>query len=234
MKQGKGEEVILNVYDLMDNSWLYPIGLGAYHSGVVIFNKEYTFSDGGVFFTPPKDVEAKFRTSISMGYFNGTFRDFEKALLDVKAEFQPGTYNLYTKNCNSFSNALCQRILNKSIPGWINRMAGYGGTFQHMFGGDQNTQNQAPVRQQNSSSSSYNSYNTYNTQQQKKSTQTYQQHQTHQPQQNQNQQNQQPKQQMSYDEVRRHNAEMMRKKREEAMAKNASQQSDQSEQKDQK
>ena len=155
MRQMKGEPIIVNVYDLMNNSFLYPIGLGAYHTGVEIFGREYTFSESGVFHTSPRDVEAPFRTSIEMGVFKGSMNDFEKALIDVKLQFQPGTYNLYSKNCNSFSNALCMRLLNKPIPAWINRMAGYGNMFSGMMGGD--NPGQAPVQQQGTSQS-YNSY----------------------------------------------------------------------------
>lgn len=147
MKQRKGEEILLNIYDLMDNTYLYPIGLGAYHSGVQIYDREYTFSDGGVFNTQPKEVDAPLRTTISMGFFTGTYKEFEQILDEIKIQFQPGTYDLYSKNCNCFSNVLCQRLINKSIPGWINRMAGMGNTFQNLFGGSSNKQTQAPIQE---------------------------------------------------------------------------------------
>lgn len=129
MRQTKGEPITINVYDLMDNTYLYPIGLGAYHSGVVAFGREYTFSDGGIFDTRIRDVEAPFRTSIDMGTFKGTYQEFQHIISSMRSEFASGTYNLYTKNCNCFSNALCQRLLNKEIPYWINRMARMGNTF---------------------------------------------------------------------------------------------------------
>ncbi|KAJ1443403.1 hypothetical protein B484DRAFT_389526 [Ochromonadaceae sp. CCMP2298] len=39
-------EVFLNVYDLHENNdMLFPLGLGAYHSGVQVGRTEYTFGE---------------------------------------------------------------------------------------------------------------------------------------------------------------------------------------------
>ncbi|EKE41621.1 hypothetical protein ENUP19_0298G0075 [Entamoeba nuttalli] len=148
MKQvPKGEEVILHVYDLMDNTYLYPVGMGAYHSGVCIFGREYSFSDGGIFDTRPKDVEAPFRTSINMGMFRGSYKDFQYVVDSLRSEFAPGTYNLYNKNCNCFSNALCLKLVQQPIPTWVNRMAWYGSQFEKFFGAGPQTQQSGPIQQ---------------------------------------------------------------------------------------
>ncbi len=42
-------KVYLNVYDLMDNEYLYAIGFGAYHSGITLFNF-FSFSYKLLFF----------------------------------------------------------------------------------------------------------------------------------------------------------------------------------------
>ena len=48
--------VKLNVYDLNEmNDTTYPFGFGAFHSGVEIFGREYTFAKGGIFYTLPKE-----------------------------------------------------------------------------------------------------------------------------------------------------------------------------------
>ena len=51
-RTGMGTKVVLNVYDLgPTNEYLYPWGLGTYHSGLQVFGQEYTFAGGsGVFF----------------------------------------------------------------------------------------------------------------------------------------------------------------------------------------
>ena len=46
---------------------------------------------------------------------------------DLKSQFQGEQYNLMTKNCNHFSEALATRLLNKPFPGYVNRLANLGG-----------------------------------------------------------------------------------------------------------
>ena len=123
MTRRQGEQVVLHVYDLGDNTWLYPFGLGAYHSGVVAFGREFTFSRSGVFDTRPRDVPAPFRVAVPLGVFMGSSREFRDAVADVARDFAPGTYDLYRKNCNCFSDALCRRLFATGIPAWVNRSA---------------------------------------------------------------------------------------------------------------
>lgn len=64
------EPVFLNVYDLSPgNDYLYPVGLGAFHSGVEVYGTEYSFGSGGGIFpgTPREAAGAKFRESIRLG-----------------------------------------------------------------------------------------------------------------------------------------------------------------------
>lgn len=46
------------VYDLSPmNDLIYPMGIGIYHSGVVVHGSEYTFGESGVFSHPPQQLE---------------------------------------------------------------------------------------------------------------------------------------------------------------------------------
>lgn len=47
-------------------------------------------------------------------------------LLDLRDEFGPDRYNLIRRNCNHFANALVWRLLNRTIPGHVNRLADFG------------------------------------------------------------------------------------------------------------
>jgi len=124
-----GSKVYLNVYDLSPaNDYLHPIGFGLYHSGVEVEGKnEYTFSGEGIFdHTPRAATGAKFRERLELGIFEGTSNDVNTAISELRSEFAPGSYNLITKNCNSFANAFVWALLRKTIPPHVNRLADIG------------------------------------------------------------------------------------------------------------
>lgn len=121
--------VLLNVYDLSPvNEYLYSIGMGLHHSGVEILGREYSFaSGGGVFDSTPKDAPgAKFRESIELGSFEGGSAELSSAISDLREEFGPDRYNLIKRNCNHFANALVWRLLRRTIPAHVNRLANIG------------------------------------------------------------------------------------------------------------
>jgi len=121
--------VLLNVYDLAPaNEFLFPAGLGLYHSGVEIFGTEYTFADtAGVFSHPPKAVpNAKFRQQIDLGSCDPGSVQSAISALSSDEKFGPNDYNVIQNNCNHFSKALVWKLLQKQIPGYVNRMADIG------------------------------------------------------------------------------------------------------------
>mmetsp|Transcript_35580 Transcript_35580/g.36275 ORF Transcript_35580/g.36275 Transcript_35580/m.36275 type:complete len:236 (-) Transcript_35580:22-729(-) len=130
----KGSKVVVNVYDLSpeQNACLHPWGFGAYHSGVEINGTEYTYGgQGGIFDMEPRNAGpgAVFRESIEMGTFEGTTQDLNSILTDLKIDFDGSKYNLLTKNCNHFADSFLRRLLNKPLPGYINRLALLGSAF---------------------------------------------------------------------------------------------------------
>lgn len=125
-----GTKIYLNVYDLMEgNEFLYNVGMGLHHSGVEILGSEYSFASGaGIFDSTPKEVpNAKFRESILMGVYEGTSNDVRSVISNLRSDFSGDSYNLILRNCNHFSNALCWALLQKTIPGYVNRLADFGG-----------------------------------------------------------------------------------------------------------
>ncbi|XP_020624933.1 desumoylating isopeptidase 2-like isoform X4 [Orbicella faveolata] len=96
-----GYPVVLNVYDMYwINQYTFPVGLGVFHSGVVVHGKEYAFGGhpnnwSGIFEMSPKSVE----------------------VLGDDFKF---------RNCNHFTSEFCQALCNKSIPAWVNRLASVG------------------------------------------------------------------------------------------------------------
>jgi len=127
---GQGTKVYLNIYDLAPaNEYLYNVGLGLHHSGVEILGTEYSFASGaGIFNAPPKEAPgAQFRESIYMGMFEGNSSEINTVISDLRSDFTGDSYNLILRNCNHFANALCWALLNKAIPGYVNRLADLGG-----------------------------------------------------------------------------------------------------------
>eukprot|EP00970_Alexandrium_tamarense_P004735 scaffold783_cov197-Alexandrium_tamarense.AAC.28 len=105
--------------------------MGLHHSGVEILGREYSFaSGGGIFDSSPKDAPgATFRESIELGAFEGGGSELQSAISDLRSEFGPDRYNLIRRNCNHFANALVWRLLGRSIPGHVNRLADFGVCF---------------------------------------------------------------------------------------------------------
>ena len=115
--------VYLNVYDLNEqsNEYLYPLGLGIYHSGVEISGIEYTFaSEAGIYEMTPKHAPpAKFRESIDLGPCP-TSRIVSATLEELKHDFKGTDYHVLNKNCNHFAG---DRNINTNTN--INRNANY-------------------------------------------------------------------------------------------------------------
>jgi hypothetical protein len=105
-RKASSSRVYLNVYDLNDqsNEYLYPWGLGLYHSGVEISGVEYTFaSESGIFEMTPKHAPpAKFRESIDLGP-SPTSSEISTAIEELKHDFKGTDYHLLNRNCNHFA-----------------------------------------------------------------------------------------------------------------------------------
>lgn len=114
-----------------------------YHTGVEIFRAEYVFGGGdssacGVSAqaprVPPPGSGWIFYQSIEIGEMQMSKQQALTVLADVKREFPGNSYDLVSRNCNHFSEALCQRLCGRSLPSWINRLAGVGAALQNTVG----------------------------------------------------------------------------------------------------
>lgn len=61
-----------------------------------------------------------------MGSFSGDRGTLDRVLDALRDEFGPDRYNVLTRNCNSFASAMCEELLGKPIPGYVNRLAWMG------------------------------------------------------------------------------------------------------------
>ncbi|RYY82929.1 hypothetical protein EON63_12300, partial [archaeon] len=122
-------EVQLAVYDLsrgmaraMSQSILGQQIEGIWHTGIVVYGKEYYFGGGiqastwGIFARshnmPPTEVR-------SLGWTTKTQNQLEAYLRSISLQFTSMTYDLINNNCNNFSDTVSRYLLNQGIPLYI-------------------------------------------------------------------------------------------------------------------
>ncbi|XP_003383659.1 PREDICTED: desumoylating isopeptidase 1-like [Amphimedon queenslandica] len=96
---------------------------GIWHTGIVVYGKEWFYGGEGIMHThpggtvmgPPHQVEDLGETDVP----EEIFRDYLK---DISAQFSNQTYNLFTNNCNTFSNEIAQFLTSRSIPEHISNL----------------------------------------------------------------------------------------------------------------
>lgn len=123
--------VFLNIYDL-DEGYLLANDIfhevmevgGAFHAGVEVHGREWSFGTTGVDFNRPKthDVHV-YRQSILIGYSKYDASQVEAIIEDEMSQKWPGrNYHLLSRNCCTFSRALCKRLTGNAIPDWVDRL----------------------------------------------------------------------------------------------------------------
>ncbi|KAI4315219.1 hypothetical protein L6164_028052 [Bauhinia variegata] len=125
--------VYLNTYDLTPvNNYLYMFGLGIFHSGIEVHGMEYGFGaheypTSGVFEVEPRSCPGFiFRRSVLLGSTDMSHSEFRSYMERLSSRFHGDTYHLIAKNCNHFTDEVCQELTGKPIPAWVNRLARVG------------------------------------------------------------------------------------------------------------
>jgi len=139
---GGPHKVRLHVYDLSETNWW-----GAYHSGIEVCGKEWSFGSfpegsrrgTGVWWCLPRsaadscsDAAMMFNQSVDMGDTTLSEDEVHAVVEEFKAAspWQASSYDMLRNNCNTFSDALCERLTGS----WG---AAFAGTFG-FTGGDNN------------------------------------------------------------------------------------------------
>lgn len=126
-----GAQVILNVYDLNQN-WLELNGLlrdtfqlGAFHVGVEVFGKEWSFGTDGVNAGRPRQHSVHvYRQSIPLGRARCNRDHLISMIRNMAVNWVGETYDILSRNCCTFARELCCNILGQdNIPSWIDRLA---------------------------------------------------------------------------------------------------------------
>lgn len=118
------QKVIINFYDLSEGlaSKLAPWLLGApleglWHTGVVVFGKEYYFG-GDIFHDTPADTA--FGTphkSLEWGVTLRTQQELHKFIVkELQPLFNRNVYDIIHRNCNHFSDRVCAFLTGKNMP----------------------------------------------------------------------------------------------------------------------
>jgi len=113
------------------NSLLYPLGLGAYHAGVEIFAKEYSFayrgpgSVTGVFACSPRECPVHtYRLSVDMGSCHLAIERVTDLVFRLRSDWRSDRYNLLTRNCCHFADQFCKELGVGPLPSWVLSLAG--------------------------------------------------------------------------------------------------------------
>lgn len=121
--------VILRVFTLNDGSaWFGYIGLGAYHSCIIVHDLEYSFSNNGISTRMPStEIEgATFYKDVELGEYHDGINQLHGIIARMRQEFTGNKYHIVHCNCNTFANALAKQLVQVSIPSWVNRAAKLG------------------------------------------------------------------------------------------------------------
>ncbi|CAI8048352.1 Deubiquitinase DESI2 [Geodia barretti] len=128
-------DVYLNVYDMLAvNTYVYPVGLGAYHTGVEVYGREYAYgchpySYSGIYDMEPRQADeitgqqVRFREAILIGHTHFSSEEVKGLVVLLGRDYNGCDYTILHRNCNHFSSDFCQRLCGATPPRWINRLA---------------------------------------------------------------------------------------------------------------
>ncbi|CAG8441566.1 8479_t:CDS:2 [Cetraspora pellucida] len=104
----------------------YMFGIGVFHSGVEIYDKEYNFGGHdfdttGVFVMKPRigPPNVTFKDSVLMGHTSLSREDVKNVIDGLSKEWSGNSYNLLTRNCNHFTSELCNILVGKPAPSFV-------------------------------------------------------------------------------------------------------------------
>lgn len=120
-------EVKLFVYDLsMGMAKQLSLGFvgkqfdGIWHTGIVVYGCEYFFGGGICRMSPGMTPYGTPVSKVDLGKTSKSQTEFESFLRKLGQDrFRPENYDLFSRNCNNFTDECAQFLLNKNIPDYI-------------------------------------------------------------------------------------------------------------------
>ena len=115
--------VSLNVYDLsggmakqMSMAFIGKQIDGIWHTGIVVYNKEFFYGGGICYDLPAKTPFGTPTKTIELGSTEIPEDMFMEMLKDLMPRFTMEAYNLLQHNCNNFTDECAQLLLGEGIP----------------------------------------------------------------------------------------------------------------------
>ncbi|VDO03186.1 unnamed protein product [Rodentolepis nana] len=124
-------DVHLYIYDLsmgmakvLSNSLVGRQFDGVWHTGVVVYNREYFFCQEGISTCTPGSLQTALLIERKiMGKTKLTEDGVQKYIQELsKSLFKPGSYELLRHNCNSFSSHFVNHLTGNQIPAYITNL----------------------------------------------------------------------------------------------------------------
>mmetsp|Transcript_36369 Transcript_36369/g.93774 ORF Transcript_36369/g.93774 Transcript_36369/m.93774 type:complete len:233 (-) Transcript_36369:215-913(-) len=138
-KQQAGVPVLVHIYDLGTsgegqalNTVLRLLGTGAFHCGVEVYGKEWSFrgrrtAGTGVFCTRPRNCEGHtYSETVTMGETMMSEADIKKLLAILEREWPGSSYQTLRQNCCHFSTKFCKLLGVGELPSWVTNLAASG------------------------------------------------------------------------------------------------------------
>ncbi|KPA79082.1 hypothetical protein ABB37_05607 [Leptomonas pyrrhocoris] len=129
--------ITLNVYSLLEsNAKLSKMGMGVYHTGVVVYGIEWGYGEvvenpnaSGLFCVHPGQAAGTLYRTIRIGYTTRSPMQVDTILHRLENEWRSSEYHILHHNCNHFAQAFCDLLSTTEklqVPAWCNRAARVG------------------------------------------------------------------------------------------------------------
>lgn len=138
--------VTLHVYSLgksnqmmVVNAMLMTLGSGAFHCGVEVHGREWSFRGTddcktGIFSCAPQRCsDHTWHTSVPMGSVRLSVDEVESLIRGMVPQWPGARYNVFKRNCCHFCDALCVSLGLGHIPDWTTHLAGAGAAVESVY-----------------------------------------------------------------------------------------------------
>lgn len=141
-------KVTLHCYDFFKtnqgqalNGVLRKIGAGAFHCGVEVYGREWTYcgvscgGTSGIYWITPKTARGELRESVVMGNTAMSEKEINTLVSSLKASWPASEYGMLTRNCLHFCDEFCRLTGVGPIPEWSRRLASTGQALHESLNG---------------------------------------------------------------------------------------------------